>query len=60
MEQVSDVPGVKRLDTNVEHRPNLSGFTLWVQHELQDEEIQRISRAMELLLPTVFRLAAKL
>lgn len=60
MDHLIDVPGIGHVTTNISEGGECYGLAVYVHHTLTHDEMQRIMRAVELLVPSMIRIAATL
>ena len=60
MEHTSDVPGITHVVTHRHDDSKCDLLSIYVHHELEPDTIDRIMRALELMVPGLIKLAATL
>jgi len=60
MDQVNDIPGVTHLKIETYHAPNCWLTTMFVHHQLTEEEKEKFARALELVLPSILKMMISL
>lgn len=60
MEHLIDVPGIRHVQTSIAEGDVCYSLAIYIHHQLPPEEIERIVRAVELLVPSMIRIAATL
>lgn len=60
MDHSIELPGITHLTTHVADGEHCTGVAAYIHHQLPPEEMKRIARAVELLIPAMLKIAATL
>lgn len=60
MDKVTDLPYIEQVRVSVVNVPGTAQLTLVIHHIMKDADRDRVLRAIELLMPSIVRLAVEL